>query len=152
MRPSEIIALEWRDIDFNSNTISVTKRIRDGHTEMPKGYKTRIIDLLPQAKDALIAQKFNTGMKTNVFLTQYGKKFNTPDTLDATFKKVCAKAGVKIERFYNTKHTFTTMMLENGMNETWLTQQLGHEKIDVTRKHYIGKLKLDIEKINKIVV
>lgn len=152
MRPGEIIALEWNDINFDSNIIRVTKRIRDSKVDLPKGYKSRVIDLLPQAKEALLKQQFKTGMKTNVFLTQYGKVYNTPDVLDVTFKKVCKRAGVKMDRFYNTKHTFTTMMLENGMNETWLTQQLGHDNIDVTRKHYIGKLKPNLDNLEAIAI
>lgn len=152
MRPSEIIALEWNDVNLDTNTIKVDKRIRDGKVGLPKGGKARIIDLLPQAKEALLNQQFNTGMKTYIFVTQYGKRYNTPDTLDINFKKTCTRAGVKIDKFYNTKHTFTTMMLENGMNETWLTQQLGHEKIDVTRKHYVGKIKQNFDQISKIAI
>lgn len=152
MRPGEIIALEWNDINLETNTIRVTKRIRDGKLDLPKGYKARVIDLLPNAKQALLKQQIHTGLKKNVFVTQYGKPYNTPETLDTTFKKVCARAGVKVDRFYNTKHTFVTMMLENNMNETWLTQQLGHTNIDVTRKHYASKIKPNFDNLEQIAV
>ena len=120
-----------------------------GKIDLPKGYKSRIIDLLPSAKKALLNQQIHTGLKKNIFVTQYGKPYNTPDTLDSTFKKVCTRAGVKVDRFYNTKHTFVTMMLENNMNETWLTQQLGHENISVTRKHYVGRLRINQDDFSK---
>jgi len=36
-------------------------------------------------------------------------------------------------------------MLQNNENESWLTQQLGHENISITRKYYTGKLKINKE-------
>ena len=53
MRPSEIIALKWSNIDFNDCSIMVDTRIRNDNVDLPKGYKTRIIDLLPRAEKAL---------------------------------------------------------------------------------------------------
>ncbi len=61
------------------------------------------------------------------------------------------KSGVRVVSFYDaTKNTFCTLMLEYGQSETWLTQQVGHENIHVSRMHYIGKIKPDMEKISKI--
>ena len=43
------------------------------------------------------------------------------------------------------------MMLDNNMNETWVTQQLGHIDIDITRKYYVSKIKPDFYNISHIV-
>ena len=143
MRPSEIIALKWDNIDFNDLTIFVQTRIREQIEDLPKGYKQRIIDLLPRAEKALQRQKSISGDLEYVFVTQYRKRYNTPDTLDNQFKKLCELSKVRIGRFYDTKHSFTTLMLQNNESETWLTQQLGHQNISITRKHYVGRLRLN---------
>ncbi len=148
MRPSEIIALKWSDINFDDSLIKVSKRIREKIEDMPKGYKERVIDLLPRAKDALERQKDISAKYEYVFVTQYNKRYNTPDTFDVQFKKLCTHLEIRVGRFYDTKHSFSTLMLENNMNETWLTQQLGHTNISITRKHYIGKIKPDFTNLN----
>ncbi len=143
MRPSEIIALKWFDIDFNDCTINVNKRIRENTEALPKGYKTRLIDLLPRASLALQRQLVLSAPYEHIFITQYKKRYNRIETFDLQFKKFCKLANLRIGRFYDTKHSFATLMLQNNESETWLTQQLGHEKISITRKHYIGKLRID---------
>jgi len=149
MRPSEIIALKWIDIDFNDCVIKVDKRIRDSNEDLPKGYKSRLIDLLPRAEKSLKRQLNLSAAYNHIFITQYKKRYNTPDTLDIQFKKLCKELSLRIGRFYDTKHSFATLMLQNNESETWLTQQLGHENISVTRKHYIGRLRINQEDFSK---
>jgi len=150
MRPSEIIALKWKQIDLNNEVIKVDERIRDGIVGLPKGDKVRIIDLLPRAKHSLELQLPLTCTNEYVFITQYGKPYRNTNVLDTLFKNLCLKSDLRIGRFYDTKKFFCTFCEENIQNETWLTQQVGHENIKVTRKHYIGKVKLDFSKIKDV--
>lgn len=153
VRPSELIALKWSDINFNADSIKIERRIRDGNIDMPKGYKARIIDLLPQAKKALKNQQLLTGLGEWVWLSQLGVAYRTPKKINEGFKKICIKAGVRHALFYDaTKNTFCTLMLEYGQSESWLIQQVGHENINVTRAHYIGKIKPDFSKLKGIAV
>ena len=108
-----------------------------------------MIDLLPRAEKALKRQLNISAPYDHVFITQYKKRYNTPDVLDVSFKKLCKDCNVRVGRFYETKHSFTTLMLQNKENETWLTQQLGHESISIARKHYVGKLKANKDDFSK---
>ncbi len=148
MRPSELIALKWTKVNFDNHFAKIDERIRDGEIALPKGGKIRIIDLLPRAEKALKRQLELTAHKEYVFVSQYGNRYNTPDSLNDQFKKLCKKCGLREGIFYDTKDSFCTLMLENNMNETWLTQQIGHETISVTRKHYVGKIKPDFTQLN----
>ncbi len=150
MRPSEIIALKWKHIDFNNDVIKVFERIRDGHIGLPKGDKIRIIDLLPRAKRSLELQLPLTCTNEYVFVTQYNESYKNANVLDTLFKNLCTKSNLRVGRFYDTKKFFCTFAEENINNETWLTQQVGHEDIQVTRKHYIGKIKIDFSKIKDV--
>ncbi|MEA3316326.1 MAG: site-specific integrase [Campylobacterota bacterium] len=150
MRPSEIIALKWEYIDFENNSIKVFERIRDGNIGLPKGDKVRIIDLLPRAKKALENQLNLTSINEYVFITQYNEPYKNSHVLDTLFKNLCNKSNLRIGRFYDTKKFFCTFCEENINNETWLTQQVGHEDIQVTRNHYIGKVKIDFSNIKNI--
>jgi len=150
MRPSEIIALKWKHIDLENNVIKVYERIRDGHVGLPKGDKIRIIDILPRAKKALEKQLPLTCTGEYIFITQYGDPYRNSKNLDVLFKNLCNKSNLRVGRFYDTKKFFCTFCEENINNETWLTQQVGHENIQVTRKHYIGKVNIDFSKIKDV--
>ena len=150
MRPSEIIALKWKNINFKNESIKVLERIRDGNIDLPKGDKVRIIDLLPRAKKALEKQLPLTCNFEYVFVTQYNEPYKNSHVLDTLFKNLCTKSNMRVGRFYDTKKFFCTFAEENINNETWLTQQVGHEDIQVTRNHYIGKVKIDFSKIENV--
>ena len=64
-RVSELIALRYNDIDYQNDTIRIDSRIRKGDEDVPKSKKTRVIDMLPQAKKALKSQWELTGKKND---------------------------------------------------------------------------------------
>lgn len=153
LRSGELIALKWSDINFDKNFLIIRRRIRDGEEALPKGYKQRRVDLTPQAKKALKAQQFLTGLKSKwVWLNYKGKPYTSTDSLDVMFKKACEYANVRIGRFNNMRHTFITLMMENGMSESWITQNVGHVDISTTRNFYTGRIKPDFSSIEKLVV
>ena len=153
MRPGEIIALKWSKVDFNMKQILVDSRIREGKVDLPKGGKIRLINMLPQAEEALRAQQRDTGLRSEyVFLNRDGRPYYQIDYINLKFKNVCEKAGVRVDSLYNMKDTFITHMLQTGQNETWLTQQIGHDEISTTRKHYTGTLKPDEKKFLELVI
>ena len=65
MRPEEIIALQWGDIDWESGTVRVqrVRTFRGGESDRTKTYAERDVDLVPRAISALEAMKPYTFMK-----------------------------------------------------------------------------------------
>ena len=54
-----------------------------------------------------------------------------------SFKPLLKKAGMPKEvRFYDLRHTFATLMLEQGENPKDVQEILGHSRIDVTMNVY----------------
>jgi integrase len=54
MRPGELFALEWPDIDFDAMRIHVSRRVYKGRVGLPKSNKVRTIALTPPARDAIL--------------------------------------------------------------------------------------------------
>ncbi len=153
MRPGEIIALKWSKVNFKENLILVDSRIREGVVDLPKGGKIRQINMLPQAEEALRIQQMDTGLRSEyVFVNRDGRPYYQIDYINKKFQMTCKKAGVRVDSLYNMKDTFITHMLQSGQNETWLTQQIGHDEISTTRKHYTGNLKPDEKKFLELVI
>ena len=152
LRVSEFIALRWNDIDFMNNTVRIDSRIRDGVEDVPKSKKVRIIDMLPQAKEALKNQWRLTGMKDDfVFLTQSGKPYKSHVVLNRRLKKLCIECDIKPGTTHTIRKSCNTLLKQYGLPLDWILDQMGHVEDGVNRDHYTGKIKPDLSKIGRVL-
>ncbi len=140
LRTSELIALEWDDIDWLKGLVRVSRAVV---LKQEKGTKTksgsRDVLLLPPALEALKNQKAFTYLEgKRVF---YNPRTNTPWETDGQIRKTCwthilRKAGVRYRNPYQTRHTYASMMLSAGENSLWVATQMGHKDTEMIIKHY----------------
>jgi len=140
LRTSELIALEWDDIDWLKGLVRVSRAVV---LKQEKGTKTksgvRDVLLLPPALEALKNQKAFTYLEgKRVF---YNPRTNTPWETDGQIRKtswahILKKAGVRYRNPYQTRHTYASMMLSAGENTLWLATQMGHRDTEMIIKHY----------------
>lgn len=133
LRTSELVALNWGDIDWLREEVMVTRAMTQaskGNTETTKtAAGRRSVKLLKPAMEALKAQKAHT------FLAD-AEVFQNPRTLerwagDGPIRKTMwvpamKKAGVRYRRPYQTRHTYASMMLSAGEHPMWVAKQMGH--------------------------
>lgn len=140
LRTSELIALEWGDIDWLNGIIRVSRAVV---LKQEKGTKTksgqRDVLLLPPALEALQNQKKFTFLEGGrVF---YNPRTKTPWETDGQIRKTCwahilKKAGVRYRNPYQTRHTYASMMLSAGENSLWVAKQMGHKDTEMIIKNY----------------
>jgi excisionase family DNA binding protein len=75
MRPGELFALEWADVDMHAMRIDVRRRLYKGDTDLPKSNKPRRIALTPPARDALLGQPRDGAL---VFRAKRGGQLSQP--------------------------------------------------------------------------
>lgn len=132
LRTSELVALEWGDIDWHKGIVRIWRAMTQSATEAEKP-KTkrgaRDVKLLQPAIDALLAQKEHSFLAGGaVFLNPlYGE----PWAGDQAIRKLAwipalKKAGLRYRNPYQTRHTYASMMLTAGESPIWLAQQMGH--------------------------
>ncbi|HBL5344030.1 TPA: site-specific integrase [Enterobacter hormaechei] len=140
LRSSELCALRWSDIDFVGKTAHVKSASVVG---VIKGTKTkagtRKVELTDQAMFALINQKPFTFMKDATVFED--PKTNKPwASADAIRKKAWVptlrKAGIRYRNPYQTRHTFATRHISQGINLFWLAGQMGHKGPEMLFRHY----------------
>lgn len=137
MRPGEIVALQWSDIDFERKTINVTKtrlRNEDGRTKTKAS--TRYIDLLPIAENALRAQYELTKEYEHIFISSHKKQFYSHDVISVNFQRILKKTGIKARPLYNIRHTFASQLISKGADIVWVSKMLGHKDVSITLKIY----------------
>jgi len=140
LRTSELIALEWGDIDWINSVTQVSRAVVE---KQEKSTKTkagnRNVLLLPPALEALKNQKTYTFLQgSRVF---FNPKSNKPWETDAQIRRtawthVLKKAGVRYRNPYQTRHTYASMLLSAGENPWWVAEQMGHETTEMIMRHY----------------
>ena len=136
-RPSEIIALQWGDIDFESGTISITKACSRGVMGPPKTASSRrTIDIPIVVRNALIELQTERRADAPVFISRLGTLLDE-DSLAKTWKLAQQKAGITdVVSLYSLRHLFASMCLRGDVDLAWFSRMLGHKNPKVTMSVY----------------
>lgn len=151
MRQGELLALQWGDIDWDRNTISV-KRAVDfiSKKHVPPGEKRwafgppkskaslRAIILSPRLKDALMVYRKNAPVSHYdlVFCSSDGDPVTPDHLVKCEFQPTLVRARLKKVRWHDLRHTFATLLINQGENIKFLQQQMGHASIKTTIDDY----------------
>ena len=146
MRISEILGLQWHDIDVARATISVRRQLNHDRSVGPP--KTRralrkidvganTVALLMRHKRRLEEQQevLEYPPSPFVFLTTNGTPYlhrNVSKSLDL----LIVKAGVRRIRVHDLRHTHATILLSQGVNMRVLSERLGHSSVSFTMQTY----------------
>lgn len=171
LRRGEATALQWNDIDFENNKISVTKsfNFKTKEFKAPKNGKARIVSV-PQ----VLIDYLSTLPRSSFFvLTNAKGRMMTDDSWrrlyesymydmnlyygfngDAPKKFSHTKVPMIITPFtpHELRHTFCTIMYEAGIDSTTAKDQMGHADIQTTLSIYTHlssqKKERDIKKLD----
>lgn len=142
LRTSELVALEWGDVDWIGETVHVTRAMTQCADEA-EGTKTaageRRVKLLPEALGALRAQKAFTFLANGVVFEnpRTGKPWAGDQPIRKTlWEPALRRAGVRYRKPYSTRHTYAAMMLQAGEDVRWVADQLGHTSWEFTARTY----------------
>jgi integrase len=149
MRSGEMIGLKWSDIDFLKFEIKPRRSRRmgkDGKLKTESSYREIEIleSLLPYLKD----QYQITGSENSyVFLNDdFVPLYDIKRIRDNHWKKALEKCELDYRPIYHTRHTFATVMLENGEDILWVSNMLGHTDSTMTLSRYACYIKRDKKK------
>jgi len=132
LRTSELVALQWDDIDFRRGVIIVDKALTQAAKGEVEGTKTRAgrreVKMLGPARSALTAQKAHTFLAGGpVFLHPVkGTQWAGDQEIRKYWVPLLKRAQVRYRRPYQTRHTYASMMLSAGEHPMWVAQQMGH--------------------------
>lgn len=139
LRSSEIIGLQWGDVERECEAITVRRAVRFGRTKQTKTRSgERRIVLLPAARAALRRERPESAPDDRqLFLRPWnGKSWHEAKALNRKFKEACRKANVRFRYVYQLRHTFATWALSSGENPLWVAKQMGHKDTAMIFKHY----------------
>ena len=156
LRPQEALALKWRDFEHTKNGVQATvvrAVVSDGcgHFSVQNTTKTegsqRTVSVPKstwevlqthrrrQAEEMMLAGD-RYDRQDFVFATRLGRILDRTNVAQR-WKTALRKAGVTVKaRFYDTRHSHATTLLNNGVDIALVSKRLGHKSIQTTLSHY----------------
>jgi integrase len=148
MRPGEILALKWDDVDLDSGTLQLNRALSDGEFNSPKTPRSRRrIKLTTGSVKALRAHRKrqleeriqHAGLWKDyglVFPSTVGTPINHRN-LARSFKALLKCAGLpQAVRLYDLRHTCATLLLFRNVHPKNVQELLGHASIALTLDTY----------------
>jgi len=152
LRRSELLALRWQDVDFLYCQIYVSRSMHHLKTgeivfRQPKSARgNRTIALSPSTLDLLRAHQEKQKAKAVMLgksLTDSDLVFShidgsplLPGTLSHAWDKAVRRAGLRVIRLHDARHTHASYMLKQGIHPKVVQERLGHSSIQVTLDTY----------------
>ncbi|MDD9149224.1 tyrosine-type recombinase/integrase [Sporolactobacillus sp. CQH2019] len=150
LRCGELIALTWDDyhdqsIEVNKTAVHIT-HVGTVITEPKTKSSHRMVELDSETNKILLAWKhkqheFNmaNGIRNTrnlIFTGQDGQSFLSHLTVRFWIRKACEKAGIDHISTHALRHTHTVMEMDSGADSKYVSERLGHSKVDTTMNIY----------------
>jgi len=144
LRQSEVVGLQWEDIDLENGTIQVCRQLQKNHDgpgyiylDETKNGKHRTAAIAPsvvkvlkterkqQMEWRLAAGPLWRNDRNLVFTNELGEHLKHR-TIENHFKKIVSAMGMPETRFHDLRHSYAVNALQAGDNVKQVQEQLGH--------------------------
>jgi len=139
LREGELFGLRWIDFDWVSKQAHVRQQYVDGRFSEPETKKGRRsvdvpVDLLSELKRWKL--RCPIGEHDLVFPNGAGNPENHGNLLRRGFYPALRRAELRQIRFHDLRHTFASLLIENGEHPKYISEKLGHSSIKITMDVY----------------
>ncbi len=147
LRMGEALALEWTDLNFTEREIRVARALgAGGRIETPKSGRGRTVDMSQELAKALgrlqLERKRETlrrgwpAMPPRLFCGPTGRALSQQQVNQA-FKRALKAANLPLHFTpHGLRHTFASLLLQQGESPVYVQRQLGHASITLTVDTY----------------
>ena len=147
MRFGELLGLQWDDIDFEGNLLTVCRNVVDGIVGPPKSNRFRTIPLAPSLRHEL---QSSPRLADRVFVLASGVTPNRWSAIEA-LERGCARAGLRPVGWHVLRHTFASQLVGAGVNVAMIQSLMGHSTLEMTMRYThvsVGHLQASVDKLD----
>lgn len=156
-RNGELMGLEWKDIDWENNVVSVRRTsnytVTDGcYTDTPKTRSSmrslklpdQVFNVLSELREEQLKQKELVGSKwvdsDRLFITDFGKPLHkgSPYKWQREFTE---RHGMRFCDIHSLRHFNATVLINAGIDTATVSSALGHSSISTTTNIYCHAIK-----------
>jgi integrase len=151
-RRGELLALRWQDCDLFNGQLSISRSVQHVKGKyifsQPKSEKSRRTIALPPSTTIRLKQlrestehlRSRLGQTVRdsdlVFTHTFDGKPLRPNTVSRAWEIIAKKAGLKVIRFHDARHTHASLLLRQGVPLKVVSERLGHSSISITADIY----------------
>lgn len=164
-RYQEVAALTWDDILFEDNQINIDKAYeytgvkRFKEPKSPAGYRKidvneHLMELLKIQKERIDDLVTNKKIRNKFNLVFPNEKDNYPISnpkINGVITEMCDKMKITKVSSHTFRHARTDFLILSGADPIYIKDQLGHEDITTTLKHY-AQMNDDLREKNKKIL
>lgn len=142
LRQGELLALQWQDLDYHGRFIEVRRNYARGRITTPKSGESRRVDMSRELAQALqdlhVERQLDTAAKglaempAWIFCSHTGGLHDPDNLRKRVFQGLLSRAGLRRIRFHDLRHTFASLLLQQGESPVYVKEQMGHSSIQVT--------------------
>ena len=158
LRLGELLALQWQDIQFGDSEddpnrfilvrhnftrrqFTTTKNRRERRVDLSKELRRVLMDLRDQRTlEAMSSGSFDGPAQPRtsklVFPSQTGGPLEGSNLYNRDFLPSLEAAGIRRITFDALRHTFASLLIQQGASLAYVKEQLGHSSIQVTVDTY----------------
>ena len=144
IRRGECCGLQWQNIDFKANTITIAGNLcytpqKGIYLDNPKSGKVRTIDVDPEIialLRELRLEQASQAISTYVFTQQNSPEPMHPQSPARYMQKFSKRCGVSGLHPHKLRHTFASIAITNGADVASVSEKLGHSDKAVTLRMY----------------
>lgn len=143
-RQGELLGLKWTDVLWSTGQIHIKRSYNNFAWYQPKTKTSRRkIDLGPTTLAELKRWRIACSPceLDLVFPSQIGGPINCVTMRKRHFYPTLKRAGIKRIRFHDLRHTYASILIDQGENIKYIQSQLGHSTPTVTLNIYSHLLK-----------
>ena len=145
---SEVLALQWKDIDHLMGTISVNRamHVLKGARLVfnePKSAKGRRLIAMPPSLGLALAEHHEMMERVRgslreddlVFTWEDGRPM-LPLSVSHAFRRIARRIGLQGVHLHTLRHTHASLMLKQGVHPKIVQERLGHSTVGITLDTY----------------
>jgi len=139
MRQGELLGLKWSDIDWPNSQTNVRRTFNHGRFYEPKTKTSfRRIELAPASVHELKKWKLACpkGDLDLVFPSKTGTPQQAANMFYRHFLPALQRAKLPRIRIHDLRHTYASLLIDQGEHPKYIQTQMGHSSINVTMDTY----------------
>ena len=154
LRQGELCGLRWPDLDLDGGAVTISGALEQRTGRKPVRAETKTarsrrtipldsatVDALRQHRAHAIKEALATGHSYDtagwVFRRTQGEGPLTKSIAGKAWRKLALRAGVRLVRFHDLRHTTATVMLAQGIDVRTVADVLGHADVSTTLRTYV---------------
>lgn len=144
LRMGELLALRWRDVDFERQSIQVNASYTHGVLDVPKSGRGRSVPLIDPVAVALtkLRGREHSTQPDDVVFVGLGGTHVDASALRRRYIKARKSAGLRALRFHDLRHTFGTYAIRTA-DPRELQHWMGHAQFSTTEVYLSYKPQAD---------